>query len=92
MADSKKDDSRGRTGEYRLLYKYLHDRYADRVVLTFYEIESVIGFALPPAALDRDWWGHEGANERTPQSEAWVAAERTATVNLAARNVTFDRL
>ena len=91
MADSK-DDGGGRTGQYRLLYKYLHDRYADRVVLTFSQIGDLVGFPLPPAAsTDSDWWGHEAAGDRTAQSEAWVAAERTATVNLIARHVTFDR-
>ena len=49
---SKAADGRGSTGEYRLLYKYLHDRFADRVVLTFSEIESLIGFALPAAAFE----------------------------------------
>ena len=35
------------SGTYRLLYKYLQDRYADTVVLTFGQIESIVGFALP---------------------------------------------
>ena len=86
-------EGRGSSGEYRLLYQYLHDRFADRVVLTFSEIESVIGFALPPAAfVDPGWWRPSTTGERTPQSDAWISAERTATANLAARSVLFERV
>ena len=85
-------DGSGSTGEYRLLYKYLHDRYADRVVLTFSEIESVVGFALPAAAfVDPAWWLASTTGERTPQSDAWISAERTAKANLPARSVLFER-
>ena len=85
-------DGSGSSGEYKLLYKYLHDRYADRVVLTFSEIESLIGFALPAAAfVDLGWWLAGTTGERTPQSDAWMSAERTAKVNLTARNVHFER-
>jgi len=34
------------SGRYLLLYEYLHNRYADTVVLTFTQIESLIGFAI----------------------------------------------
>lgn len=86
-------DARGSSGEYRLLYQYLHDRFADRVVLTFSEIESVVGFSLPPAAfVDPAWWRPGATGDRTPQSDAWISAERTATVNLSARSVLFERV
>lgn len=84
---------RADTGEYRLLYKYLRERYADRVVLTFGEIEDLIGFALPgPARLQREWWGEtDPIAHRSAQSDSWTLASRTATVNLAAQNVVFER-
>jgi hypothetical protein len=45
------------TSEYRSLHKYLHDRYADCVVLTFAEIEDLLGFTLPDVArIDQAWW------------------------------------
>ena len=79
------------TGEYQLLHKYLRDRFADRVVLTFGEIEDLLGFPLPAAArLDAAWWGG-GTADRTAQSDAWTLAHRTATVNLRARSVVFER-
>jgi hypothetical protein len=84
---------RAEAGEYRLLHKYLRDRYANRVVLTFTEIEDLLGFALPePARLQREWWSVAGPlAQPSAQSDAWTLASRTATVNLAAKNVVFER-
>jgi hypothetical protein len=46
----------GMSGKYLLVYKYLQNRYADTVVLTFAKIESVRGFALPDQArLNQQW-------------------------------------
>lgn len=82
------------TGEYRLLYKYLRDRFADRVVLTFGQIEDLVGFSLPSGArLQREWW-NVAASTSAPESEpsaSWTLADRTASVNLSARTVAFER-
>ena len=79
-------------GEYQLLHKYLRDRYADRVVLTFAEIEDLLGFALPGAArVQREWWAASGPTSRSTHSDSWLLASRTATVNLEAGCVAFDR-
>ena|SRR5688572_6795245 len=77
--------------EYLSLYTYLEHRYASVVVLTFEQMEALLGFALPlPACIERDWW--TGAAVRTDRhSDAWVEAGRTATPNLCARTVTFER-
>ena len=82
-----------KAGEYQLLYKYLRDRYANRVVLTFAEIEDLLGFALPdPARLQQEWWtGSDPIAPRSAQSDAWRLASRTATVNLVAQSVVFER-
>ena len=49
-------------GEYKLLYEYLRDRHANRVVLTFVEVEDLIGFPLPaPAREQRAWWRSVGS-------------------------------
>ena len=81
------------TAEYRSLHKYLDDRFADTVVLTFAEIEDLLGFALPVVArLERDWWTSR-AGDRTPsaQSRSWTQASRTAVPNLVAQTVVFER-
>ena len=85
--------SQGDAGEYRLLYKYLRDRFADRLVLTFGQIEDLLGFSLPgPARVQREWWGGtEPAADRSSQSDAWRLAGRTASVNLSAQCVVFER-
>ena len=78
-------------GPYHLLHVYLRDRFANRVVLTFAEIEDLLGFHLPDAArLDNLWW--QTANGvRSPQSDAWTLANRTADASLSAQRVVFDR-
>ena len=76
----------------RAFYDYLERRYATTVVLTFRDIEALLGFSLPNAArADRDWWTGTiiGADRH---SKAWAAARRTATPNLAAQTVAFDRV
>jgi hypothetical protein len=79
-------------GEYLSLYTYLEHRDAAAVVLTFEQMEALLWFALPePARTERDWW--TGAAPRMGwHSYAWTAAKRTATPNLSARTVAFERL
>ena len=76
--------------EYRRLRKYLQDRYASRVVLTFSEIEDLLGFALPDRArVQQAWW--DTAAQPTAQSGAWTGAGRSAAANLVAKSVVFER-
>jgi hypothetical protein len=84
----------GEAGQYRLLYKYLRDRFSDRLVLTFGQIEDLLGFSLPVAArVEREWWGTtQAVADRSEQSDAWTLARRTASVNIGAQYVTFERV
>ncbi len=76
--------------EYLALYTYLERRYASVVVLTLEQIETLLGFALPvPARTECEWWT-DTAGAR-PHCAAWIEGQRTATPNLAARTVTFER-
>src|SRR4051794_2442448 len=78
------------SGQYLLLYKYLQNRYADTVVLTFAQIESLLGFALPEQArLNQQWWAN--APVTTNYSDSWTLARRVATPNLLAQTVAFAR-
>jgi hypothetical protein len=81
------------SGSYLPLQKYLTDRYADRLVLTFAQIEDLIGFALPAVALvDLAWWATPVAGgPRSDQSLSWTQAHRTVTANLRAHTVLFER-
>ena len=77
---------------YVPLYTYLEHRYASTVVLTFEQIESLLGFALPVAARQEPGWWTSAAANGSSDFEAWTAAKRTALPNLLARHVTFERL
>src|SRR3954471_3569528 len=81
------------SGRYLLLYKYLHERYADTVVLTFGQIESLLGFALPDQArLNQQWWTNaEVTAAGVHHSDSWKLASRVATPNLLAQTVAFER-
>lgn len=83
----------GSGGAYASLQKYLTARYADAVVLTFAQIEDLLGFALPGAArVEPAWWGPPVQGDvASAQSQSWVLARRTATPNLAAETVLFER-
>ena len=81
-------ETRAHAGEYQLLHKYLRDRFANRLVLTFAEIEDLLGFPLPEEARRQEaWWG--GTDPSAPhfgkssaQADSWILARRTATVRL----------
>jgi hypothetical protein len=80
-------------GKSAPLFKYLDERFADAVVLTFQEIEDLLGFPLPEAArLNEEWWTAADKNA-TPWTlaDSWILAERTARPNMQARIVTFER-
>lgn len=91
--ENDEDTSRPRpvmSGPYLLLYEYLEHRYARRVILTFAEIEDLLGFALPALArLDAGWWTDGALSD--DHSDSWVLASRTAAPNMAAHRVVFDR-
>jgi hypothetical protein len=92
-AEPSKPQGRAMSGKYLLLYKYLKNRYADTVVLTFAEIEDLLGFALPDQArLQQQWWADaEASAAGAGYSDSWILASRTAKPNMLARTVEFAR-
>jgi hypothetical protein len=78
--------------EWLSLYTYLERRYASTVVLTFAEVETLLGRALPEAARTEQGWWTDAPPRIGRCSNAWIAARRTATPNLLARTITFERL
>lgn len=79
--------------EYRSLHDYLDGRFATTVVLTFGQIEDLLGFALPdPARHQLEWWSNvERPGPAPAQSRSWTEASRLATANLQAQIVVFER-
>ena len=54
-------------GKYKSLYQYLENRYANTVVLTFAQIEDLLGFTLPDSArVHQEWWANEGSVDVLP--------------------------
>ena len=92
-ADIVKPQRRVMSGKYLLLYNYLDGRYANKVVLTFAEIEDLLGFALPARArLHQEWWTKTEMDVAgNAHSDCWTLASRTATPNLMAQIVVFER-
>jgi len=80
-------------GTYPSLYRYVENRYATTVVLTCAHIEDLLGFPLPDAArVDHAWWANNDPNDiPPPHSRSWTLASRTATPNLQAQTVVFER-
>ena len=81
------------SGKYMPLHKYLVNRYADSVFLTFAQLEDLIGGPLPDSArAQQEWWTSTDRDADKPGcADAWILAGMTAKPNLLARNVTFER-
>ena len=77
--------------EYVSLHKYLANRYADMVVLTFSQLEDLLGFALPDSARTQQEWWTSTDSDKSSGADAWILAGRTATPNLLTRTVAFER-
>ena len=80
-------------GKYETLYQYLQGRFANVVVLTFAQIEDLLGVPLPALArVDQAWWANPDPSD-TPSSHSrsWTLATRTATPNMRAQTVAFER-
>jgi len=91
-AEPEQPQRRVTSGKYLLLFKYLAGRYANTVVLTFAEIEDLIGSSLPDEArLRPTWWTNPETSAAGPSySDSWILAERTARPNLSAKTVVFE--
>ena len=78
--------------KYAPLAKFLGDsaRTEGTAILSFAQIEDIMGAALPVSARKhRSWWGNDSFHV---QSAAWRAAGwRVFTVNLSRQVVTFIR-
>jgi hypothetical protein len=93
VAETPKPQGRAMSGKYLLLYNYLENRYANTVVLTFTQIEDLLGFGLPEQArLHQEWWTDAEKSPAGPNySDSWILARRTATPNMVAQTVVFER-
>lgn len=81
----------GMSQAYQALHAYLANRYSSVVVLTFAQIEDLLGSPLPDSAKhDAAWWNSDD-HDKLGHSNSWRLAKRTAVANLMAQTVTFER-
>lgn len=79
--------------DYDALRDYLTKQTLPELVLSFEEIEKIIGAALPRAAQRASWWESlRSPQEKMPQREACLAAGYVATRMPDGQSVRFRRM
>ena len=78
--------------KYDRLRHHLNVRAARSVVMSFREIEKILGSRLPASARRYSaWWANEAGDTSHVQARAWIDAGRRASVNLTAETVEFSK-
>jgi hypothetical protein len=79
--------------KYDPLRKHLSRRNGAEVVMTFDEVERVIGAMLPKSASLTAWWGNETSPDgRHVQCRAWLDAGYEAVLMPGGGKVRFSRI
>jgi len=80
--------------KYEPIQRWLSGLKEDSAVLTFRELESILGFQLPPSAkMYRAWWGNERIHHRHTYCRAWLdAGFETQRVNLVQQTLEFRKI
>ena len=79
--------------DYDRLRDYLARQKLAEFVLSFEEIEQIIGAALPRAAQRASWWETlRSPQEKMPQREACLAGRYIATRQPDGKSVRFKRM
>jgi hypothetical protein len=76
-----------RGSKYEPLFRFLRSKDLDHIVMTFSEVESVLGFTLPISASKYiAWW--DGASQHS-QAYSWTEAGFKAKPRLREKKVEF---
>jgi hypothetical protein len=79
--------------DYDALRDYLKKQTQPELVLSFEQVEEIIGAALPRAAHRASWWDSlRSPQEKMPQREACLAAGYVATRMPDGQSVRFKRM
>jgi hypothetical protein len=77
-------------GKYDPLKTFLQSNQTEEVALSFSEIETLLGVALPASRQYPAWWSNNPSNN--PMTKVWLdAGYRTERVNVEAGKVVFRR-
>jgi len=79
-------------GKYEPLSQFLRKQRTGRIVLTFAEIERIIGFKLPRSAKEyRAWWSNNPFN--SVMTRAWLdAGFESEQVDMEGRKLAFRKV
>jgi Swt1-like HEPN len=79
-------------GKYRPLHDHLRRARGDNLTMTFLEVESVLGCALPPSARKHSaWWANE-RDGRHVHARAWMDADFRVQLDMNRACVTFVKV
>lgn len=78
------------SAKYRGLAKHLLETNEYKVVLTYPQIEQLLGFSLPSSARNhmRSFWAN---TETHSYSSSWLAVGYEARVNVETETITFEK-
>jgi hypothetical protein len=76
--------------KYKALSEFLYESWEKRIVLTYEQLEDILGFALPASAhtLPQSYWAN---TEYHTYAKSWLALGYKAKVNVASKSVMFER-
>lgn len=79
--------------KYYSLSRWFDSLSSHETTLTFTEVETILGFPLPPTARERSqWWANEAGNTRHVQCNSWTCAGfRVKNLDLTKESVVFER-
>ena len=78
--------------KYEPLYEYLIKEKRDDFVLTYDEIEAILGFDLPRSAKRAEWWDEDKPEHPRDQAQAIRQAGYDSRRSPDATKVRFRRL
>ena len=77
--------------KYDALQAFLERQRAERVPMTFAEVERVLGFKLPKSQSYPAWWSNNPSNN--VMTRVWLAAGyKTEQVDIEGRKLVFRRM
>jgi hypothetical protein len=77
--------------KYDALRAFLEKQRAERVPMTFADVERVLGFKLPKSQSYPAWWSNNPSNN--VMTRAWLAAGyKTEQVDIEGRKLVFRRV
>lgn len=76
--------------KYKGLSEFLYESWEKRIVLTYEQLEDILGFALPASAhtLPQSYWAN---TEYHTYAKSWLKLGYKAKVNVKTKSVSFER-